>query len=370
MKRLLCLILCLTAVIGCAAPALAISYNDTSLPRYIVTSVVADNQLYLYPKADSSYQPLCAYKKGTILRVSQWYVYDSSHYCYAVGPDGKEGYIRKECLNRYYDYSDDYPVFTVTSTFYESGSYRLYMYAEPSSNYDPVGVSGYVNGIKLKVIDYYCHDKYAYAVGPDNHVGFVPKSWITYESGTIRPQSESLPVSEYGGGYHGTGSGSGSGGGTVTPAPTTKPVYNTGYTATASSYYYYGNTANLPACAVDGNDTTSWDAYGEHAGAWFRLTSNDGQKELNGLRIINGHSMKDKNGSSVYYKNSRIQNYSIYVDGRYVMSGTLADHNNWQNIVFPYTVYGSNLTMYIDTVYQGSGNSATYGVCITEILPV
>ena len=104
--------------------------------------------------------------------------------------------LYKTCLIRCYApwvYDDpDLPAFKVTSTFWESGAYRVYMYAEPSSSGQPVGVGGYVNGTILKVIDYFCDEKgtYCFCIGPDEHTGFVRIAWLTYESG---PYPDPIP---------------------------------------------------------------------------------------------------------------------------------------------------------------------------------
>ncbi len=203
MKRFAAAVLGLMLLVSISVPASAYNYyNDTWLPEYRIVSAVADNQLYMYPKASSSGNPISAYPIGTILRVIDWNIYQSGVYCYAIGPDNKVGYVRKTCLVRCYEaeyiYDDDsFPGFEVTSTFRESGYYRVYMYPEPSSNGQPVSGTGYVNGTILKVIDYYCDDTYCFCIGPDEHTGFVRKAWLTYSYGEYPDPEYSQPASYY-----------------------------------------------------------------------------------------------------------------------------------------------------------------------------
>ncbi len=201
MKRFAAVALGLILALSACAPALAYNYfNDTWLPEYRIVSVVADNQLYMYSRPNASGEPICAYPIGTVLRVIDWDLYESPVYCFAIGPDNREGYVRKTCLPRSYEYNFDdevSPRYEVTSTFYEGGNYRVYMYAEPSSNGEPVTVTGYINGTILKVIDYYCDETYCFCVGPDDHTGFVRKTWLTYSYGPYPDPDWSMPASYY-----------------------------------------------------------------------------------------------------------------------------------------------------------------------------
>ena len=421
MKKRLMAVLCALLALLLSLPAFAASYSDTSYPLYRVWTVVADNQLYMYPVAGSSGEPLCAYKKGTLLRVTEWYVYGSNNYCYAVGPDGREGYVWKPCLLKHYDYNDaSLPVYTVNSTHYESGAYRLYMYPSPSSSGDPVGVGGYVNGTKLKVIDWQVDSTYCYAVGPDEHCGFVRKSWLNHTSGT--EPTETKPATEYywpgmvknqgtassgskSSGNSGSSSSSANsgnsnynngsannGGSTLTPPSgygknsfngynsftdnSGSPAFNGTamngqFTARASSYAGSGSDQGDPGKAIDGNAYTSWDADGEYEGAWIELNSTSGPKTINGLRIQNGNRRRTYASSTYYYRYSRVKSFSLYVDGIYVMSGKLDDTSDWQNVAFGYSITGTSFRIYIDGVYQGTGSPYnSYGVSIADILLV
>ena len=402
MKRLIALLVAVLLAIPFAAPALAYSYDDDSYPLFRVWTVVADNVLYMYPKATSSGNPISYYKVGTLLRVTDWYVYDNSNYCYAVGPDGKEGYVRKSCILRYFDYDDDsLAVYTVNSSYYENGTYRAYMYPSPSSSTDPVGVSGYNNGTKLKVVDWKIDPKYCYAVGPDGHCGFVRKEQLSYVSGTV-PYDRGNATEYYwpgmtrnsalagdttrptGGSSSGDTSGSQdrqdtTGGGTQGGSTLTPPAgygqsfggtaMNGTFTASASSYFADSTESADPGKAIDNSAYTSWDAFGEYEGAWIELTSTNGPRTVNALRIQNGNRKRQTSSSLYYYRYSRIKGFSLYVDGVYVMSGTLEDTSDWQNVALNRAVTGTSFRIYVDSVYQGTGNPySNYGVSIAELL--
>ena len=395
MKKIFAVTMCLMLIFTLSIPAMAYSYDNASYPLYRVWTVVADNQLYMYKVASSSGEPLCAYKKGTLLRVVNWYVYDSSTYCYAVGPDGREGYVRKSCLLKYYDYDDaSLACYSVNSTHYESGAYRLYMYPTPSSSTDPVSVAGYVNGTILKVVDWNVDTSYCYAVAPDGHCGFVRKAWLTLSSGTQPTQTQ--PATEYywpgmaknqgsssssssGSSANNNNSGSSgyNGGSTLNPpsdygknGASGSPAFNGiamngQFTASASSYAGQNN----PGMAIDGDAYTSWDADGEYEGAWIELNSTSGPRTIHGLRIQNGNRKRTYSTSTYFYRYSRVKSFSLYVDGVYILSGKLDDTSDWQNVSFGYAVTGSSFRIYIDGVYQGTGSPYSYyGVSIADIL--
>lgn len=140
------------------------------------------------------------------------------------------------------------------------------------------------------------------------------------------------------------------------------------FSASASSYYTQNKTPTDPSCAIDGNEYSSWDSYGEYKGAWFQLTSKYGSVSLNGFRIVNGKCKSTAYGDTYYAKNARIKRFSLYVDGIFAFSGELKDTNQWQTVRLGKTVQGTQFRLYIDDVYEGSGTpKANFGVCITEI---
>ncbi len=232
LSALMLLIMIALVVVPVLPVARAASYDDTSYPLYRIWTIYADNRLYMYPEPSSSGNPSGWYYKGTLLRVTEWRVYDSSTYCRVVGPDGKEGYVSKRCLLKYYDYND-----SSLATYKVSSDSRVYMYPSPSSSTD--SVSGYKKDVVLKVVDWNVDGTYCYAVGPDGACGFVRKSSLAYVSGSA-PYSQAADV------YHCPGMGknqgtvpgsSSSGGSSVTPTP--KPSV----TQTPSGAVSYDNSS-------------------------------------------------------------------------------------------------------------------------------
>ena len=144
--------------------------------------------------------------------------------------------------------------------------------------------------------------------------------------------------------------------------------YSGNLAVTASSYYEKNNPPVYPSRVIDGKDTTSWDAWGEHENAWIKLSATDGYDYLiEGFTIVNGKGV-NKKSMEYWYKNSRVKDLSVYVDDQYIGSFTLTDDRTPQHIDFPQAVVGSSVRIQIDTVYKGkSYKDKNYGVCIAEI---
>ena len=144
--------------------------------------------------------------------------------------------------------------------------------------------------------------------------------------------------------------------------------YSGNLAVTASSYYEKNNPPVYPSRVIDGKDTTSWDAWGEHENAWIKLSATDGYDYLiEGFTIVNGKGV-NKKSMEYWYKNSRAKDVSVYVDDQYIGSYTLMDDRTTQRIEFPQAVVGSSVRIQIDTVYKGkSYREKNYGVCIAEI---
>ena len=144
--------------------------------------------------------------------------------------------------------------------------------------------------------------------------------------------------------------------------------YSGNLAVTASSYYEKNNPPVYPSRVIDGKDTTSWDAWGEHENAWIKLSATDGYDYLiEGFTIVNGKGV-NKKSMEYWYKNSRVKDLSVYVDDQYIGSFTLTDDRTPQRIDFPQAVVGSSVRIQIDTVYKGkSYKDKNYGVCIAEI---
>lgn len=137
---------------------------------------------------------------------------------------------------------------------------------------------------------------------------------------------------------------------------------------TASSYFENNNPPVYPSRVIDGKDSTSWDAWGEHENAWIQLSVTDGYDYIfSGLTIVNGKGITEKN-SAYWQKNSRVRDFSVYVDDQYVASYTLKDDRSYQTVSFPTPVVGSRVRIHVDSVYKGSKyDDSKFGVCIAEI---
>lgn len=137
---------------------------------------------------------------------------------------------------------------------------------------------------------------------------------------------------------------------------------------TASSYFENNNPPVYPSCVIDGDDSTSWDAWGEYENAWIQLSVTDGNKYLiKGFTIVNGKGVTNRN-MDYWKKNSRVKDFSVYVDDQYAGSYTLKDNRSPQTVYLSTSVEGSNIQIQIDSVYRGSKyNDSKFGVCISEI---
>lgn len=146
-------------------------------------------------------------------------------------------------------------------------------------------------------------------------------------------------------------------------------AYSSGLAVTASSYFEKNNPPVWPSRIIDGDRTTSWDAWGEHEGAWVQLSATDGYEyRMSGLTLNNGKGTTKKN-AHYYDRNSRAKGLSVYIDGVYIASYVLEDHPNTQTIVFPNPIIGSSMRLVVDSVYRGSYyKDKDYGVCIAELM--
>ncbi|MCR4578134.1 MAG: hypothetical protein K5784_09535, partial [Clostridiales bacterium] len=140
------------------------------------------------------------------------------------------------------------------------------------------------------------------------------------------------------------------------------------FSAGASSYYKQNRTPVDPSCAIDGDEYSSWDSYGEYEWAWFELTSKTGRVSVDGLRIMNGKCKSKAYGDEYYYKNARIKRFSLLVDGIYQFSRVIKDTREWQYVGFGKTLTGTSFRILVESVYEGTGTpKGNYGVCITEL---
>ena len=172
MKRLFSLLLMLVLLAGCLPSALAYDYWDTSYPSYEVSLPQRQKVIYMYARPSSSGDPIASYTQGTVIRVVN---YDADKtYCFAVGPDGKEGYLRKAWLSPVSEYSYDDDSLEEYRIIAEQRT--VYLFAKPTESGDPL--SGYETGTVLKMIDYEKEKDFAYVIGPDGKVGYVRKNTL------------------------------------------------------------------------------------------------------------------------------------------------------------------------------------------------
>ncbi|MBQ9409358.1 MAG: SH3 domain-containing protein [Clostridia bacterium] len=170
MKRLMSFLLMTMLLVGLLPAALAYDYWDESYPSYEVTAPATQKRIYMYAKPSSSGNPVASYVNGTIVRVVNYDI--DQTYCYAVGPDNKEGYLRKAWLTIINEYSYDDPTLEEYRVIAEQKT--VYIFAKPSESGQPF--SAYPKGEILKMIDYDSNQNFAYVVGPDNKAGYIRKN--------------------------------------------------------------------------------------------------------------------------------------------------------------------------------------------------
>ncbi|MBR4234481.1 MAG: hypothetical protein IKR85_00280 [Clostridia bacterium] len=189
----MCVLICVLVLTECAGFAATDPYAGV-YPAFTVNAAVSDSALNMYADASASGRPIASYKTGTLLHVTA--MRKNSRYCRAIGPDGREGYVNIDCLDRVCEYEDEfYPLFMVTSEYDEGGKRFLYMYG--SAGASGVKLGRYENGTFLRVIDYYCDEVYALVAAPDGRAGFVRKAWISMMSGSWPDSDWSLPAQVY-----------------------------------------------------------------------------------------------------------------------------------------------------------------------------
>ena len=183
-KSLLALLLALTCLMGCCADTIWDDEADEDgyywyeEPFYMVFSFYAERgqqMIYMYAAPSSQGNPIAQYDNGTLVKV---FDYDADKtYCYAQGPDGMMGYLRKEWLVSFIDVVNNNDPYCVNSEYSERGRYLVYMYAEPSPAGEPIGT--YYNGDVLLMLDNWSYGKYSKVYDLDYRVGFVLSSRIS-----------------------------------------------------------------------------------------------------------------------------------------------------------------------------------------------
>ena len=172
MKRTISVFLLALSVMLLAFSALAYNYQDPDLASYEVTAPSRQKLVYMYAKPSSSGNPMATYYNGTVLKMID--LHASNTYCFVIGPDGKEGYVRREWLTEILDYSYD----DVTLEEYRiiADLRSVYMFPVASDSGEPN--AAYAKGTVLKMIDYDADKTYCLLIGPDGKYGYIRKSYL------------------------------------------------------------------------------------------------------------------------------------------------------------------------------------------------
>ena len=101
MKRTLSILFFALCLMSVLLSALAYSYDDNALAAYEVTAPSRQRLVYMYAKPSSSGNPVSTYYNGTVLKMID--LNASKTYSFVIGPDGKEGYVRREWLTQILD---------------------------------------------------------------------------------------------------------------------------------------------------------------------------------------------------------------------------------------------------------------------------
>lgn len=154
-------------------------YDDTQFWPYLVNSSFYESgayRIYMYAEPSSNGTPISTYVNGTIIKVINDWVDNNGTWAFAIGPDGKVGYVRNQWIEMDPYPLSDYPVYVVQSDYVMNGRYLAFLYPEPSSMYDAIAT--YNNGTELHVLDLYASNTYAKVLGPNNVIGYIRRSWI------------------------------------------------------------------------------------------------------------------------------------------------------------------------------------------------
>lgn len=132
--------------------------------------------------------------------------------------------------------------------------------------------------------------------------------------------------------------------------------------AHASSWYRQNNPSVHPSRMLDGDITTSWDSDDEKfPDFWF--TTKDGKEyTVQGMRIVNG-----KYNEYYFYRNGRVCEMKMYVDGRYIQTIKLDNQRGvYQTVWLDEPVTGSEFFFHVSRVYQ-SEHETRDDLCISEV---
>ena len=172
MKRTLSILFFALCLMSVLLSALAYSYDDPALASYEVTAPSRQRLVYMYAKPSSSGNPVSTYYNGTVLKMID--LNASKTYSFVIGPDGKEGYVRREWLTQILDYSYDDETLEEYRVIADRRS--VYMFPVASDSGEPN--ASYARDAVLKMIDYDADSTYCFVIGPDGKCGYIRKVYL------------------------------------------------------------------------------------------------------------------------------------------------------------------------------------------------
>lgn len=169
-KKVILTVLVIVALLSICSAVTAASYNDTSLPLYVVESYSPNGYCYLYSQASSSSSNQGDHQNGEYVRMIQ----QSGDWYYVVCSNGKEGYIKASCLTPAAEtvLRDVYRVYSTSPNGY------CYLYDKAGST-DSRNLGQYNNGEYLVIVNWNADPNYAAVMSPaTNKYGYVRKNCI------------------------------------------------------------------------------------------------------------------------------------------------------------------------------------------------
>ena len=140
---------------------------------YMVTSEYQLGGRYvlpMYQTPSSSGDAITTYENSYVLKVIDYYPEGNQTYCYAIGPDGYAGYVRKAWITNL-EQMDGYLPYIVDSDYAERGRYLVYMYSVAGSSGTPIAT--FYNGEILIMLDPNASSTYSKVMSRDGKVGYV-----------------------------------------------------------------------------------------------------------------------------------------------------------------------------------------------------
>ena len=185
MKKICLSSLAALLVLALCLPVLAVTFNDTAYPLYVVQSFDPNGYCYLYDRADDiNGNNLGRYNNGANVRV----ISSDSKWCQVVTSDNQVGYIHAYALTPA-SATENRETCTVNST---SPNGYCYMYSDPD-DINGRNLGRYNNGEVLEIINWDADRTYAQVMSPTTKTyGYVRKTCLSL-GGTV-PVMTAPPV--------------------------------------------------------------------------------------------------------------------------------------------------------------------------------